>query len=67
MMMKMLMNRLQQQNPQAANQINQWMSSGQNPQQIINQMLQNGQISQQQLNQAQNMANQFQNQNTKRF
>lgn len=40
MMMNMLMNKLKQQNPQAANQINQWMSSGANPQQIINQMLQ---------------------------
>ena len=40
MMMNMLMNKLQSQNPQAYAQINQWMSSGQNPQQIINQMLQ---------------------------
>jgi ribosomal protein S16 len=67
MMMNMLMNKLRQQNPQAANQINQWMSSGANPQQIINQMMQNGQITNEQLNQAQNMANQLQNQNTKRF
>jgi membrane peptidoglycan carboxypeptidase len=59
------MGRLQQQNPQAYAQINQWMSSGQNPQQIINQMLQSGQISQQQLSQAQNMANQMNN--TKKF
>jgi membrane peptidoglycan carboxypeptidase len=65
MMMNMLMGKLQQQNPQAYAQINQWMSSGQNPQQIINQMLQNGQISQQQLSQAQNMANQMNN--TKKF
>jgi ribosomal protein S16 len=68
MMMNMLMNKLQQQNPQAYAQINQWMSSGANPQQIINQMLQNNQITQQQLNQAQSMANQFQNtNNTKKF
>lgn len=68
MMMNMLMNRLQNQNPQAYAQINQWMSSGQNPQQIVNQMLQSGQITQQQLNQAQSMANQMQNTNTqKRF
>jgi predicted naringenin-chalcone synthase len=65
MMMNMLMNKLQQQNPQAAAQINQWMSSGQNPQQIINQMIQSGQVSQEQLNQAQSMANQMRN--TKRF
>ena len=59
--MNMLMNKLRQQNPQAANQINQWMSSGANPQQIINQMIQSGQVSQEQLNQAQSMANQMQN------
>lgn len=68
MMMNMLMNKLQQQNPQAYSQIQQWMSSGQNPQQIINQMLQSGQITQQQLNQAQGMANQMRNSNSqKRF
>lgn len=63
--MNMLMNKLQQQNPQAFSQIQQWMNSGANPQQIINNMLQSGQITQEQLNQAQGMANQFQNQ--KRF
>lgn len=68
MMMNMLMNKLQHQNPQAYAQINQWMSSGANPQQIINQMIQSGQVSQEQLNQAQSMANQMQNtNNTKRF
>ena len=68
MMMNMLMSRLQQQNPQAYAQINQWMSSGQNPQQIINQMLQNGQISQQQLEQAKQTVNNFtQNNNLRKF
>lgn len=66
MIVNMLMNKLQSQNPQGYSQINQWMSSGQNPQQIINSMLQSGQITQQQLNQAQNMANQMQN-SKKRF
>jgi phage shock protein A len=61
MMMNMLMGNLQKQNPQAYAQINQWMSSGQNPQQIIGQMLQSGQITQQQLSQAQNMAQQMNN------
>lgn len=61
MMMNMLMGNLQRQNPQAYAQINQWMSSGQNPQQIIGQMLQSGQITQQQLSQAQNMAQQMNN------
>lgn len=61
MMMNMLMGNLQRQNPQAYAQINQWMNSGQNPQQIINQMLQSGQITQQQLSQAQGMAQQMNN------
>jgi hypothetical protein len=61
MMMNMLMGKLQQQNPQAYFQIQQWMNSGQNPQQIINQMLQSGQITQQQLSQAQGMAQQMNN------
>jgi ribosomal protein S16 len=64
-MMNMLLSRLQSQNPQAYAQINQWMSSGANPQQIINQMLQSGQITQAQLNQVQNMASQMQNTNQK--
>jgi hypothetical protein len=68
MVMNMLMNKLQFQNPQAYAQINQWMSSGQNPQQIINQMLQNGEITNDQLQKAQSMANQMQNtNNTKKF
>jgi ribosomal protein S16 len=66
-MMNMLLNKLQNQNPQAYTQIQQWMSSGANPQQIINQMLQSGQITQAQLNQVQNMAGQMQNSNQKRF
>lgn len=61
MMMNMLLNKLRQQNPQGYQQIQQWMNSGQNPQQIINQMLQSGQITQEQLNKVQGMANQMQN------
>jgi len=61
LMMNMLMNKLQQQNPQGYSQLQQWMKSGQSPQQIINQMLQSGQITQQQLQQAQGMASQMQN------
>jgi hypothetical protein len=67
MMMNMLLNKLRQQNPQGYQQIQQWMNSGQNPQQIINQMLQSGQITQEQLNQVQGMANQMQNTNKNRF
>ena len=62
-LMNILLSRLQQQNPQAYTQINQWMSSGANPQQIINQMLANNQITPQQLQQAQATANQIQNTN----
>jgi phage shock protein A len=62
-LMNILLSRLQQQNPQAYAQINQWMSSGANPQQIINQMLANNQITPQQLQQAQATANQIQNTN----
>lgn len=61
MMMNMLLNKLRQQNPQGYQQIQQWMNSGQNPQQIINQMLQSGKITQEQLNKVQGMANQMQN------
>ena len=61
MVMNMLLNKLRQQNPQGYQQIQQWMNSGQNPQQIINQMLQSGQITQEQLNKVQGMANQMQN------
>lgn len=64
-MMNMMMSNLQKQNPTAYNQIQQWMNSGQNPQQIIQNMLQSGEITQQQLNNAQNMAGQMKNQ--KRF
>jgi membrane peptidoglycan carboxypeptidase len=65
MMMNMLMANLQRQNPQAYSQIQQWMNSGQNPQQILQNMLQSGQITQAQIDQAQGIANQFKNQ--KRF
>lgn len=65
MMMNMLMGNLQRQNPQAYSQIQQWMNSGQNPQQILQSMLQSGQITQAQIDQAQGIANQFKNQ--KRF
>ena len=68
MMMNMIMNRLQQQNPQAYSQIQQWMQSGQNPNQIIQNMLQSGQITQNQLNQAKGIADQMRNSNIqKRF
>lgn len=64
----MLMNKLKQQNPAGYSQIQQWMSSGQNPQQILNQMLQSGQITQNDITRAQGTLNQMQNSNTqKRF
>lgn len=68
MLINMMMGKLQQQNPQAYAQINQWMSSGADPQSIINHLLQSGTISESQLAQAKNMANQMQNTNRqKRF
>lgn len=67
-MMNMLMNKLQQKNPQAYSQIQQWMQSGQDPQAIINQLLQSGQITNQQLQQAKGMADKMRNSNNqKRF
>lgn len=52
---------LQQQNPQAYAQINQWMSSNSDPQQIINELLNSGKITQSQLEQAKLLANQMKN------
>ena len=59
--MNMLMNKLKIQNPNAYNQIQSWMQSGANPNEIVNNLLNSGQISQQQLQTAQQMANQMQN------
>ena len=59
MMMNMLMGNLQRQNPTAYNQIQQWMNSGQNPQQILNELLQSGRISQSDINNAINLSKQY--------
>jgi hypothetical protein len=59
--LKMMMAGLQQQNPQAYAQINQWMSSNSDPQQIINELLNSGKITQSQLEQAKLLANQMKN------
>lgn len=65
MMINMLMNNLQKQNPAAHSQLIQWMNSGQNPQQIINQMIQSGTVNQKQVDDAKAMFQKIQNQ--KRF
>lgn len=66
--MNTLMNKLKIQNPNAYNQIQSWMQSGANPNEIVNTLLNSGQITQQQLQSAQQMANQMQNSNSqKRF
>lgn len=58
---KMMMAGLQSQNPQAYAQINQWMSSGKDPSQILNELVQSGRITQAQIDQAKSLANQIQN------
>lgn len=61
MIMSAMMNRLQAQNPQAYNTLNNLMNSGQSPEQILNKMLASGQINQQQINQAKQMLNSYMN------
>ncbi len=59
MIQNMLLSMLQKRNPQAYNQVQQMMQSGQNPDQILQQMMASGQVNQQQLQQVQNMAKQY--------
>lgn len=54
---QMLMNMLSQKNPQAFQQFQMLMNSGQNPQMILNQMM--GNLNPQQKQQLQQMAKQF--------
>ena len=54
---QMLMNLLKNQNPQAFQQIQQMMASGQDPQQMLNEML--NKMTPEQKAQLQQMANQF--------
>jgi SOS response regulatory protein OraA/RecX len=65
MIIKMMMAGLQNQNPTAYAQINQWMSSGKDPNQILNELIQSGRITQKQIDQAKSLANQIQNTNNK--
>lgn len=68
MLMNILMNKLQNQNPSMYNQINSWMQSGVNPNEIINNLLKSGQITNQQLQDARSRVSQLQNSNIqKRF
>lgn len=61
MIIKMMMSGLQRQNPQAYAQINQWMSSGKDPNQILNELVQSGRITQEDIKKAKELANQTQN------
>jgi SOS response regulatory protein OraA/RecX len=61
MIIKMMMSGLQNQNPQAYAQINQWMNSGKDPNQILSELVQSGRITQAQIDQAKNLANQIRN------
>lgn len=61
MIIKMMMSGLQRQNPQAYAQINQWMSSGKDPNQILNELVQSGRITQEDIKKAKELANQIQN------
>ena len=55
--LQMLLGMLQQRNPQAFNQLQQLMQSGQNPQVLLNNMM--GQLTPQQKQQFENVANQY--------
>jgi SOS response regulatory protein OraA/RecX len=65
MIIKMMMSGLQRQNPQAYAQINQWMNSGKDPNQILNELVQSGRITQSDIQKARELANQIQNTNQK--
>ena len=54
---QMLLGMLQQRNPQAFNQVQQLMQSGQNPQVLLNNMM--GQLTPQQKQQFENVASQY--------
>lgn len=54
---QMLLGMLQQRNPQAFNQVQQLMQSGQNPQILLNNMM--GKLTPQQKQQFENVANQY--------
>ena len=54
---QILLGMLQQRNPQAFNQVQQLMQSGQNPQVLLNNMM--GQLTPQQKQQFENVANQY--------
>lgn len=70
-MLSLLMGQLKNQNPNAYNELQNLMSSGKNPQQILNELLASGRFSQAQVDNAKQIAQQYtqnsKSQNIKKF
>lgn len=70
-MLSLLMGQLKNQNPNAYNELQNLMSSGKNPQQILNELLASGRFSQAQVDMANQIAQQYtqnsKSQNIKKF